>query len=225
MGLRVWVRDYPQGAIQEESGMLPLHGYITFDHNTGENGGVISLSNIVPLHFDPQYTMRLFNNTATGYGGAIYNNGKQTEFMRSEFCVFRIRECCVSAELITFIDNHAPQGGHTIYTTPIYKCHSCHNKFGYDCDLLDVMSYLNITRLSGDINDTQVLSFPEKVNYCGCSDPNLCNGTSPYLTTYPGRTVKMNITSLDQQNHLSPSVVYTQVDTDGVQSQNKMLGP
>ena len=53
----------------------------------------------------------------------------------------------------------------------------------------------------------------------------MCNGTSPNLTTYPGRTVKFNITSMDQQNYKSPSVVYTQVDTDDIHSQNIMLGP
>ena len=217
----------PQGAIQGEGGILTLHGYITFDHNTGENGGAISLSNYAPLHFDPQYTMRFFNNTATGYGGAIYNNGKQNEYIKkhSMNCVLRIRDSCESAHLITFIDNHAQQGGHAVYATPIYDCTSCIDGFGENFDLLDVIRYFNITPLYEDINDTQVLSFPEKVNYCGCSDPNLCNGTSPYLTTYPGRTVKLNITSMDQQNYKSPSVVYTQVDTDDIHSQNIMLGP
>ena len=90
---------------------------------------------------------------------------------------------------------------------------------------MNMMEYFNITPLPGDTNDTQILSFPEKVNYCGCSDPNMCNSTSPNLTTYPGRTVKLNITSVDHGNNPSPSAVYIQVDTDGIQSHNIMLGP
>ena len=216
----------PQGAIQGEGGILTLHGYVTFDHNTGVNGGAISLSNNVPMCFNFNSIVRFSNNIATGYGGAIYCNGKQNEYINRNLlncilCIYIPLEKLDSTSngpLITFIDNHAIQGGHAVYATPIYEC----NIVPISHLLLDVMGYFNITPLSGDINDTQVLSFPENVVYCGCSDPNLCNGTSPYLTTYPGRTVKLNITSVDKRNNLSPGVVYTQVaDTVGI---NIMLG-
>ena len=212
----------PQGAIQGEGGILTLHGYITFDHNTGVNGGAISLSNNVPLYFNFNSIVRFSNNIATGYGGAIYSNGKQNEFSNRNLlnCILRIyielSRSTKSEPFITFIDNHALQGGHAVYATPIYECNILLFE-PFPHLLLDVMGYFNITQLSGYINDTQVLSFPENVNYCGCSDPNLCNGTSPYLTTYPGRTVKLNITSVDKRNNLSPGVVYTQItDTVGI---------
>ena len=217
----------PQGAIQGEGGILTLHGYITFDHNTGVNGGAISLSNNVPLYFNFNCIVRFSNNIATGYGGAIYSNGKQNEFSNRNLlnCILRIyielSHSTKSEPLITFIDNHALQGGHAVYATPIYECNILLFE-PFPHLLLDVMGYFNITPLSGYINDTQVLSFPEKVNYCGCSDPNLCNDTSPHLTTYPGRTVKLNITSVDKRNNLSPGVIYTQItDTVGI---NIMLG-
>ena len=222
----------PQGAIQGEGGILTLHGYITFDHNTGANGGAISLSNIVPLYFDSNSIVRFSNNIATGYGGAIYSNGKQNEFSNRVNCILRIYftleqlSYTISKPFITFINNHALQGGHAVYAKPIYDCvGSFLERYSYPIHYINMMSYFKITPLPGDIKDTQVLSFPENVNYCGCSDPNLCNGTSPYLTTYPGRTVKLNITSMDKRNNLSPGVVYTQVDTDGLHSQNIMLGP
>ena len=60
---------------------MTLHGYITFDHNTGVNGGAISLSNNVPLYFYCNSIVRFSNNIATGYGGAIYSNGKQNEYI------------------------------------------------------------------------------------------------------------------------------------------------
>ena len=40
-----------QGAIQGQNGYLLLHGNIAFTENRGVNGGAISLSNNVPLHF------------------------------------------------------------------------------------------------------------------------------------------------------------------------------
>ena len=65
------------------------------------------------------------------------------------------------------------------------------------------------------------------MHLCGCSDPKLCNVTSQYqgkVTTYPGGTVRLNVTSVDDRNNLSPGVVYTQIDTSGITSQNIALG-
>ena len=228
----------PQGAIQGEGSTLTLRGYITFAHNTGVNGGAISLTNDVPLYFYPNCTVHFVNNLATGYGGAIYNDGKVVKH-NSNPCSLRISDSdtedridCARSASITFIDNHALQGGHAVYAKPIYDCMSC---FGAPPDVEifgDGIVYsffkldsVNITPLHEDVNDAQILSFPEYVDYCGCSDPNLCNGMSPNLTTYPGRTVKLNITSVDRINSLSPSVVYTQVDTGGINSQTIMIGP
>ena len=221
----------PQGAIQGDGGIVTLRGYITFEHNTGVNGGAISLSNNAPLYFYPNCNVRFLKNLATGYGGAIYNNGKIKHVLsgyaeEQPKCILRllIEKDCNSSALITFIDNHALQGGHAVYATPIYYCF---NFFTMDANQffcgVNVVNYFNITPLDEDINDVQVLSFPQNVEYCGCSDPNLCNGT--YITTRPGRTVRFNITSADIRYNLSPSVVYTQVDTDGINSQNIILGP
>ena len=118
-------------------------------------------------------------------------------------CIFRINitHSTISAPLITSIDNHALQGGHAVYATPIYECNSSFLEPNSYLFLdMNMKEYFNITPLPGDINDTQVLSFPDNVNYCGCSDPNLCNSTNPY----PGRTVKRNITSMDHGNNPSP---------------------
>ena len=60
------------------------------------------------------------------------------------------------------------------------------------------------------------------MNYCGCSDPYLCNGTSPQLTTHPGRTVRIMVTPIGNGEQLSPGAVYTQVDKNGI---NIFLGP
>ena len=216
----------PKGAIHGESSILTLHGYITFNHNTGVNGGAISLSKNTGLYFNPLCQVHFFKNLATGYGGAIYNNGKFFEHVTNH-CALQCSVpdvveygCCILSTSITFIDNHALQGGHAVYAKPIYDCIICSDGQGTFLHSKR-MWYFNITPLHDDINDAQILSFPDHLNYCGCSDPNLCNGTSPYLTSYPGRTVKLNITPVDEQNNLSPCVVYTQVDTDDI---NIMLG-
>ena len=85
-----------------------------------------------------------------------------------------------------------------------------------------MVKYFNIIPLPDDITDVQVLSFPDHVNYCGCSDPYLCTGTSPQLTTHPGRTVRIMVTPIGNGEQLSSSAVYTQVDKNGI---DILLGP
>ena len=232
-----FVSNSHQGAVQGDNGLLLLQGYITFANNTGVNGGAISLPNNVPLYFYESCDVKFLQNIANGYGGAIYNNGESsapnpyTGVSQYSLCILRILandfEGCRNNFRITFINNHAEQGGHAVYATPINgDCYYCFfSEINYSRYYLDLVNRFNITPLPGDIKDVQVLSFPDHVKYCGCSDPYVCTDTSPQLTTYPGRTVRIKVTSLDDENQLSPSAVYTQVDRNGFTSQNIKLGP
>ena len=241
----------PQGAIQGENGFLLLHGNIAFTNNTGENGGAIGLSNNVPLYFYNSCRVKFSRNVATGFGGAIYSYIYGTQEISLEMLIFHsfsncainlISICAVNSKYVTFIDNHAQQGGHAIYATPIYNCINCASFCSSNCPSFICTSYTvprvttcpNLTRyfkispLPEDINEIQVLSFPAYVQLCGCSDPNLCNFTSQYegkVTTYPGRTLRLNVTSVDYGNNLSPSVVYTVINTNGTTFPNITLGP
>ena len=237
----------PLGAIQGTNGFLNLHGNITFSNNTGVNGGAISLSNNVPLYFYEGCAVEFSRNAATGFGGALYNAGDKEKVIQTTSnlikCTIRLVKDCNSKFQcdfdtnmfsITFVDNHAQQGGHSVYATPIYNCNNC------IVDLLNdhfiplfgkcpnLTSYITTTPSHKDINDIQLLSFPKYVHLCGCSNPNLCNATNQYhgkVITYPGRTVRFNVTSVDEGNYLSPSVVYTQIDTNGITSPKITLGP
>ena len=215
------------GAIQGENGLLQLHGHISFTNNTGEDGGAISLSNNVPLHFDDNCRVEFYRNVATGFGGAIYNDGTQTQSeMFNLHCIISFFTDPLSSS-ITFTDNHAQQGGHAVYATPIYECICIVYAFRPD-SCVHFTSYLTISPLPQDLNAIQVLSFPSYVQLCGCSDPDLCNITGQYegtVTTYPGRTVRVNVTSVDDGNNLSPSVVYTLIGTNGDTTTTITLGP
>ena len=227
----------PQGAIQGENGYLQLHGNITFTNNTGVNGGGISLSNNAPLYFYDQCKVEFSRNVATGNGGAIYNDGKQKNSKQDlkgipECVISFIYKCSVTRKTecfsITFIDNYAQQGGHAVYATAIYNCMELCDYTLYCERFQNLTSYFTLTPSPEDHSDIQVLSFPTYVHLCGCSDPNLCNVTSQHegkVTTYPGRTVRLNVTSVDNRNNLSPSVVYTLIDMNGITSPNMALGP
>ena len=224
----------PQGAIQGQNGFLLLHGNITFTDNRGVYGGAISLSNNVQLYFYEGCRVKFSRNVATRFGGAIYNvwGLKYTTILQPPCIIQFIMNHPVQPSnfSITFTDNHAQQGGHAVYATPIYNCDmECfENDNHYFTSRGGLAGYFTITPLPEDINDTQVLSSPAHVHLCGCSDPKLCNVASPYqrkVTTYPGGTVRLNVTSVDDGNNLSPGVVYTQIDTSGITSPNIALGP
>ena len=234
-----------QGAIQGQNGLLQLHGNITFIENRGVNGGAISLSNNVPLYFYEGCRVEFYRNEAVRFGGAIYNDWGIKDPSIQSICVIRLVFLNQSTDFfqptnnfsITFTGNHAQQGGHAVYATPIYNCKKIcfrndENLYTsvITCSKINLISYFTIIPLAEDINDTQVISPPAHVYLCGCSDydPKLCNVTSHYqgkVTTYPGGTVRLNVTSLDDGNNLSPGVVYTQIDTSGITSQYIALGP
>ena len=224
----------PQGAIQGEDGLLLLRGNITFTNNTGENGGAISLSQNVPLYFHDKSRVNFFRNVATGFGGAIYS--ENIVLQHSSNCAINFitnLPAYKQAISITLTDNHAQQGGYAVYATPIYNCINCallslYNLTPDKTNCQNLTTYFNISPLPGDLNEIQVLSFPAYVQLCGCSDPDLCNFTRQYngkVTTYPGGTVRLNVTSVDYGNNLSPSVVYAAINTKGTTSPKITFGP
>ena len=228
-----------QGAIQGQNGLLQLHGNITFTENRGVNGGAISLSNDVALYFYEGCRVEFSRNVAIGFGGAIYNDWKIYK-VRLTNCIIRFvynHPAQPNSFSIAFTDNHAQQGGHAVYATPIYDCNYCfYRDFATLCATIKEMgyyyykytNYFTITPLPEDINGIQVLSSPAYVLLCGWCGAKLCNVTSQYqgkVTTYPGGTVRVNVTTDDDGHNLSIGLVYAQIDTSGITSHNIALGP
>ena len=225
-----FLSNSPLGAITGENGFLHLYGNVSFYNNIGENGGAISLSDNVPLYFHNGSTVEFSRNVATGYGGAIYSDGGPSTKERAfSFCtiVFITDSDYYEGGPITFTGNHAQQGGHAVYASPIYEC-SCVQTIQYSFWCENMASSFTITPLPQDLNDIQVLSFPTYLQLCGCSDPDLCNVTGQYegkVTTYPGGTVRLNVTSVDVGNYPSPSVIYASIGTNGDTATTITLGP
>ena len=168
-------------------------------------------------------------------GGAIYNDGKKNQALGGSKCIIAfvnndpINLTHPKTFSITFLNNHAVQSGHAVYATPIYYCNNnCFYSYLQCSDGPNLTSFFTITSLPGDSSDLQIVTFPTDVHLCGCSGPKLCNVSSQYqgkVTTYPGGTVRLNVTSVGAGNTLSPSVVYTQIDTSSITFQNITLGP
>ncbi|KAL5497495.1 hypothetical protein EMCRGX_G013971 [Ephydatia muelleri] len=165
----------PLGAIQGTNGFLQLHGNITFMNNTGVNGGAISLTNNVPLYVYEGCAVEFSKNAATGFGGALYNAGDKERIIQSNKCTIRLIKNCkrlhdcnfdINMFFITFIDNHAQQGGHSVYATPIYNCNNCIGVLAtghlvtQSGKCPNLTSYITTSPSHKDINDIHLLSFP-----------------------------------------------------------------
>ena len=111
-----FLSNSPLGAITGGNGFLQLYGNVSFKYNKGENGGAINLYN-VSLTFSDMSTVEFFRNVTTGFGGAEKLNDA------TDVGCAILYDANISS-VVTFTDNHAQQGGHAVYATPIYEC-SC----------------------------------------------------------------------------------------------------
>ena len=91
---------------------------------------MVFFSSMVTSHLQ----INIGQNVATGFGGAIYSYIYGTQEISLEMLIFHsfsscainlISICAINSNYVTFIDNHALQGGHAIYATPIYNCINC----------------------------------------------------------------------------------------------------
>ena len=161
-----FLSNSPLGAITGENGFLQLYGNVSFYDNKGENGGAISLSNNVVLTFNDSCTVEFSGNVATGYGGAIYSDGGPSSKNRALDCtiVFFADSMYNVRSSITFTDNHAQQGGHAVYATPIYEC-TCIQTFQYSSTCENLTSYFTIIPLPQDLNDIKYSHFQHMYSY------------------------------------------------------------
>ena len=223
-----FISNSPRGAIQGLSGGLHIYGNVLFKNNTGENGGAIGLLNNAHLYFYPNCNAVFEGNAASTFGGAIYIQG-DPNIPKSALisCVIHF----VGPQdnySISFISNIANLSGQSIYATPIYNCSP-----SLPLELNNSDYYFNhpsayydrVFSVSANTSEVQILSFPLHIYLCYCNASNQCevlpSGAYSIVTT-PGRTIQFAATSIDSENHLSPTVVYTNVPPN---SHNITLAP
>ena len=228
------ISNSPQGAIQGFDVYVQLWGKITFSNNTGENGGAISLLNNVQLIFHKNCMVTFVGNRATRFGGAIYIEGEEKRLATKTDNNIEIYSYCVLTfyddNNITFQDNHAALTGHAIYATPLYHCHnsklplltyfnfivSNHRRLVDFLEMGSLTFYqeqFTIFPSPGDLNSSQIVSFPTSVIICSLTNVYLHGGQYNILT-YPGGVIQMNLSSVDYANVFTPSAVYAHITAD-----------
>ena len=101
--------------------------FVTFSNNRGSNGGAIAFLGMATLVIGEGTSFKFENNSATLYGGAIYNNYIGKEDLRSSSkCFIQYIDPFARREkwqtLFYFKGNKAGKLGHSIFSTTILPC-------------------------------------------------------------------------------------------------------
>ena len=118
-------------ALQAVSGAIVLNANTTleFYKNTGINGAAIALYGFSYIYLNESVHLIFQNNTASGYGGAIYYHGiDQREFLTGFTCFIEIHDNKLNNITFEFNGNKG-RAGKWIYAETFYTCvHRLHLK-------------------------------------------------------------------------------------------------
>ena len=163
----------------------------TFINNTGRTGGAIALLGAAHMVVSNGTTLRFFENNATEYGGAIYNNYIGLEDMQSyvncfiQYDIELVPPEKWEAEFV-FRGNFAGLLGNSIFSTSILPC-----AWSSMRGLIEVQKIFHW-------ND-------DKWNYCGRNISEISSEQHSFNITqdttvqvFPGQTVRLNISALNE---------------------------
>ena len=203
-----------KGTVQGVGTHLHLLGMVSFQNNTGENGAAIYLTNNANLFFHSNSEVNFTDNIATGFGGAIYIGGDPS---------IPLHYCAVHFigvnHAINFQGNRAKIDADSIYATSMYYCHlDSYIPNYWPKTESEYHTFYNMDNSNNQTNNSQMLSFPAKLDLWGCS--YRISGVVPAcniseISIYPGATLQFNATLMDYAGRISPSVLFAEVVRSG----------
>ena len=201
------------------------HSHITFDDNSGFDGGAMFLLGSSTLKIQDNSVFRFTNNRATALGGAIFQYIYDLKyFLYSQRCFIKYEgEKSLNDRNITFIfenNTAGPHGrnssksvsfGHSIFAATLRPCYK--SVSGYDCNLtthdnifqcIANFTFLdeNIYDLSTSSNETKLISESELGEH------------HEYII--PGELFQLPIKSVDDLTHEVPSVYHVSIDNPNI---------
>ena len=204
----------------ENHSFTPLHvtdGAVTFlpgaraffKNNIGSQGGALALFGSSILQVLPNTTLFFINNTATGYGGAIYQSTQNHhDFFSSRTCFIQnsskiYHNAYRNAEekpTLYFRGNcvgHNEQTGHAIYATTFLPCYfEQFRKDSFSEDrVMDALQNIAMFDLEDGTEETALATSPQRFDF-----------SERRLSIIPGRSVRISITVKDELNNTAPSV-------------------
>ena len=182
-----------------------------FGNNSGIDGGAMALLGDAFILIGPTTKMTFVGNSATRYGGAIYNRYISKEHLMSTVdCFLRYSEPPIEfnpdnwTAHFNFSNNQANIGGCSIFTSSIKPCTW---KFG---DNINTNTF-HWTHWQYDLNNTkcmhkrEIFTEPKKFN-CSKHNQSLCN----LIKIVPGHIFTIPLDAYDDfDNNVTDHTVYT----------------
>ena len=173
---------------------------LTFTSNRGLRGGAISMHSFSSILVSNNCTLEFFNNTASEYGGAIYQYTTETkEFFGGRSCFLEYNAGCetsVNERNISFIfvGNAAPVGGSAIYASSFYSCYYSNR---------GTLSGHNVTEFLSDIGnftfDTMERTSQSRAPALGTTGAYVISkNKNNMLTLIPGRRFPLPLSVEDE---------------------------
>ena len=189
------------GAISAYDSILCFNNtVVAFASNSADNGGAVSLKEGSVLRMYYNSTLYFRGNQAKHYGGGIYveERGLWSPESLSLSCFAETNAQHNSR--IKFVKNAAKFAGMSLFGGWIDMC-----------EQTNPLPTLDFSADNGDINYTEVSSYPSRVCICTNSIPNI-HTTEVAVEVFPGQTFELQAVAVGQRFGVVPAVIKAETD-------------
>ena len=193
--------------------IIDKNSTLTFQNNSGINGGALSLKSARLLLFK-NTTVRFISNHASRYGGALYSivNDDHMLFTQTS-CPFTFYRCIPTTEndcniSVYFEQNKADEAGNAIYMTSVLPCQICFSPRRKP--MIRPENVFELKFLKSNFIKNDIRTAPSKIE-----DKNSS------IAVYPGEENTLQVTLKDDMNNTVSSSLTILEAT--IKSQNKSL--
>uniref|UniRef100_A0A1X7UBR7 Right handed beta helix domain-containing protein n=1 Tax=Amphimedon queenslandica TaxID=400682 RepID=A0A1X7UBR7_AMPQE len=190
------------------------HSTLTFQGNSGINGGALSLKSARLLLFK-NTTIKFISNHASRYGGALYSIVTDDHMLFTiTSCPFTFYKCIPTAKddcnvSVFFEHNKAEEAGNAIYVTSVLPCQLCFSQRRKP--MIYAKDVFKLAFFKSDLSKNDIRTAPSKIR-----DKNSS------VAVYPGAENKLRVTLKDDLNNIVPSNL-TILEATIIQPQSKSL--
>uniref|UniRef100_A0A1X7U199 Uncharacterized protein n=2 Tax=Amphimedon queenslandica TaxID=400682 RepID=A0A1X7U199_AMPQE len=172
---------------------------LNFEGNIGEFGSVFVLQGSSVMYLADGLKAKFINNKAVTIGGAIYGYDYKCLYKNKKECLCMIQAEDFNNDITMYFNNNiATESGNAIISTNIHNCYINGNFYNVSA----AASYLR--EISNGTLDNGLSTFSTKLCMC---DKGKCLLFTERITIYPGQTLHISITALDDIGQKASSEV------------------
>ena len=181
------------------------NSFAYFSNNSGDDGGAIALLGAAFILIGPNTSMTFVGNTASRYGGAIYNRYISVERLLSTAdCFLRYTEPLVEPDSwkaqFNFSGNRALIGGCSIFTSSIVPCTWTDGNNSNAFHWKNWKFYDSKCNHSSEVQ-TEPTNFSSSISSLSISDP---------IKIFPGEIFKIPLSAFDDLgNDITANTIYS----------------